>query len=195
MRVSAVFRLLATAVVGVLSSLGCATGPKAARQVVSNHGGYITNFGLLAPDTKIDFDVVPRRKQLRDVDLVDLAPSLRALRPHNLDLDGADLTDAAVPQLVQLKTLSSLSLGGTQISRTGVRLLLGALPRLRDVFVNAMVISAEEADELRREFSGVRIVRVIDQGGGVWLPLPGEPLPAGWAHNGPRGGRRNGAAG
>jgi hypothetical protein len=97
------------------------------------------------------------RKKIDDEQLHKLMPALLSLpKLEELRMAGMPITDRAVPDLLQLRSLCSLDIRATNISAEGAS-SLRRLPQLRILVITDGQYKRGDLDDLTRQLSGVSV--------------------------------------
>jgi hypothetical protein len=112
----------------------------------------------------------PRNATLQGLDVSDdnviaAIPDLRQIQCNTLNMPGCRVTDRVVPAIVQVDSIETLDLSGTDVTIEGLR-QLRALPRLKRIWISVAYYQPEDVNALRKLIPHA----VIEEGslGTIW---------------------------
>ena len=121
----------------------------------------------LFPSTSVTFD--PMFRRLTDADVADVAPALGRLGIEWVDLNRANITDAAMPCLGQLWELRHLRIVTTAVTPAGV-MQLRKLGKLQQVDVGRDHFTPADVLRLKSTFPNTEFRLFTDPRADQWSP-------------------------
>jgi hypothetical protein len=119
--------------------------------------GRLENLGFTGAST--DWRVVSARavgKEVGDDQVIAAVPDLLRVQPIYLNLSTQPVSDRCIPAILQVKSLQTLDLSGTDVTSDGLQQLSG-LPNLKLLYISVPNFHPEELQALAAALPGVNI--------------------------------------